>query len=155
MQALAQAVLAVALGVAATAGGPQAPGGGQQAPTGQAALDPEEVITAQLEAFNAGDVEAMVANVAEDFVYFAVDAGGAAAELQGREAFFRSMQEYFASTPGARGEIEEMFPVGGYVAVRERAYWQQGGREVSQAALAVYEIRDGLIHRVWYYPAVP
>ena len=49
-------------------------------------------------------------------------------------------------------EIEKRLGVGRFAAVRERAYWMRGGVEVSQASLAVYEIRDGLIRRVWYYP---
>lgn len=146
---VAAAVLAAALGTAAGALAWQEP---DDAPPVRSA---EDVILAQLLAFNAQDVEALVANVAPDFVYFDVDDSGAQPQLQGREAFRRSMQEYFASIPGPRSEVEEIFPVGDFVAVRERAYWVQGGQEVSQAALAVYEIRDGLIRHVWYYPAQP
>ena len=43
---------------------------------------------------------------------------------------------------------------GRYVTVRERASWtSKSGEKRSQASLAVYEIRDGLVARVWYYPA--
>jgi hypothetical protein len=49
-----------------------------------------------------------------------------------------------------------MIPIEGsrFVTVRERAFWTtKGGEERSQAAVAVYEIRDSLVERVWYYPA--
>lgn len=119
----------------------------------QAPASAEDVILEQLQAFNAGNVEAMVANVADDFVWFAVDAMGVVPQLQGRAAFHRSMTEYFRSVTGTRAAIEEMFPVGDFIAVRERSYWVEGGQELSQASLAVYEIRNDLIRRVWYYPA--
>lgn len=125
--------------------------GGQETPV----RSPGEVIQSQLAAFNAGDVEAMVANVSENFIYWAVDSDYSERQLQGRAAFRRSMEEYFASVPGARAEIEQMIPAGEFVAARERAYWLQNGQEVSQASLAVYEVRDGLIVTVWYYPAIP
>ncbi len=125
---------------------------GQEADPAAAPADAFAVIDAQLAAFNAHDVNAMVANLAEDFAWFAVDPDMTRVELRGREEFRRSMEPYFASVPGARAEIEERLNVGRFAAVRERAYWLRGGEEVSQASLAVYEIRDGQIRRVWYYP---
>lgn len=124
----------------------------QEAPS-DAPADQFAVIDAQLAAFNAHDVNAMVANLAEDFAWFAVDPDMTRVQLRGRDEFRRSMEPYFASVPGARAEIEERLSLGRFAAVRERAYWMRGGVEVSQASLAVYEIRDGLIRRVWYYPA--
>ena len=50
-------------------------------------------------------------------------------------------------------QIEQLTVAGNFVTTVERAYWVQDGVEVSQASLAVYEIRDGFIYRVWYYPA--
>jgi len=124
----------------------------QQAASDADPVDQFAVIDVQLAAFNAHDVNAMVANLAEDFAWFAVDPDMTRAELRGREEFRRSMELYFTSVPGARAEIEERLGVGPFAAVRERAYWMRGGVEFSQASLAVYELRDGLIRRVWYYP---
>lgn len=140
------------------AGALAAAGAQQPAPPRTVLQEPaaaEQVILAQLAAFNAGDVETMVANVAEDFVWFAVEANYTEPRLRGREAFRTSMLQYFAAVPSARAEVEAIFPVGGFVAVRERAYWAEGSQQLSQASLAVYEVRDGLIRRVWYYPVEP
>ena len=61
---------------------------------------------------------------------------------------------YFNALPSARATLESSMVSGSYVTARERASWKtKDGTERSQAALAVYEIRDGLIARVWYYPA--
>lgn len=118
-----------------------------------AARTAEDVLVAQLAAFNAADVNALAANVAEDFAWIAVDSDGAAVQLVGREQFRRSMQEYFSSVPGPRAEITGMLVSGAFVSVIERAYWiGDDGSERSQDALAVYEVRQGLIYRVWYYP---
>ncbi len=113
----------------------------------------EDVIQEQLRAFNAHDANAMVANLHEDFAWFGVDSNVMTLEMQGRGNFFNSMREYFNGVPGARAEIEEIFVAGVFVTALERSYWLQGDGEVSQASLAIYEIRDGLIYRVWYYPA--
>lgn len=124
-----------------------------QAPPDAPPLDGLEVIEAQLNAFNAHDIPAMVANLSEEFVWYAVDRERVSVELQGRVAFQRSMQAYFAAFPDARAEIDERLGGGVFVAVRERAFWPDGeGGEQSQASLAVYEVRDGLIQAVWYYP---
>ena len=117
------------------------------------ARDPEDVIRSQLQAFNAHDANAMVANLHEKFAWFGVNSDVMTVEMEGRGNFFNSMRDYFAGVPGARAEIEELFVAGPFVTALERAFWLQGGTEVSQASLSIYEIRDGLIFRVWYYPA--
>ena len=112
-----------------------------------------ETIEAQLAAFNAGDVAALAANVAADFIWYAVDSDSMSMQLSGRDAFQMSMIRYFEAIPAARAEIDAPVQTGEFVAVRERAFWLGvDGQEFSQASLAVYQIRDGLIYRVWYYP---
>ncbi len=122
-------------------------------PPADAAEGPEAVIRAQLAAFNAHNVDAMVANLAGEFAWFAVSSDSMTVEMQGRDAFRTSMRQYFEQVRGARAEIEGLIVVGDFVTTRERAYWYAGDQELSQAALAVYEVRNNLIYRVWYYPA--
>ena len=112
-----------------------------------------DVIGSQLAAFNAHDVDALVANLAKDFVWYSVDRDAARLELQGPDAFRRSMVGYFTAFPQARAEIDGDLGGGEFIAARERAFWPgPDGQEQSQASLAVYQVRDGLIHGVWYYP---
>ncbi len=54
---------------------------------------------------------------------------------------------------GAGSEIEAALLSGSFVAVRERAFWQGKDGEKSQFSLAVYEVRNEKIVRVWYFPA--
>lgn len=75
-------------------------------------------------------------------------------EASGKDALRQGMASYFRSIPSARSTIEDSMISGRYVVVRERASWKdKNGEERSQAAVAVYEVRDGLVARVWYYPA--
>jgi len=114
---------------------------------------PEAVVRAQLAAFNAQDVEAMVRQVAQDFVWYTIKGDEMSVEVRGIEALKKGMHSYFMSLPSARSEIHTMSTNGNFVSVRERATWKsKTGEDRSQNALAVYEVVDGRIRRVWYYP---
>jgi len=113
-----------------------------------------QVVHGQMDAFNRHDVAAMAAGVAPDFVWFSVAGEELTVEVRGRVAFAESMRSYFASLPSVRSELEESLISGSLVTIRERASWTDGsGVERSQTAMGVYEVQDGLIQRVWYYPA--
>lgn len=130
------------------------PGDGNSRPP-SAHTSPElDIVREQIDAFNRHDVEAMTARVAPDFVWLAVAGDSVTVEARGRDALAEGMRSYFASLPGARSEVEESVVTGPYVAIRERAIWtDRQGEERSRVSLGVYEVRDGLIRRVWYYPA--
>ena len=115
---------------------------------------PEATVRANLDAFNRQDVEALVATVAEDFVWYNVDGDKLLPETRGREALRKGMQSYFKSLPSARSSAEVLTVNGDFVSIRERATWKNNaGESASQAAIGVYEVREGLIRRVWYFPA--
>ncbi len=61
--------------------------------------------------------------------------------------------EQFMSAYNAH-DIPAMLEAVRFVTVWERAHWERGGEPASQSALAVYEIADGHIVRIWYYPAM-
>lgn len=113
-----------------------------------------EAVHEHMAAFNRHDVEGMVARVARDFVWLSVSGDEVTVEARGRETLAEGMRSYFASLPTVRSEVEENMVSGRFVVVRERATWtSDSGEERTQASLGVYEIDDGLIQRVWYYPA--
>lgn len=97
-------------------------------------------------AFNEHDPEAMAEFVAADVQVFHVDEDGMQ-ELgtRGRAELVDQMRGYFRSQPNVRSEIEGLIAGPVYVSVRERIV---GGA----ASLSVYEVRDDLIRRVWYFP---
>jgi hypothetical protein len=115
--------------------------------------DALDVVRAQFEAFNDHDVEALTARIAPDFTWWSVSGDSTVLEVRGRDDFRDGMSDYFASLPSVQSSIEGATVTGAYVAVRERVRWSTAEGSRSQEALAVYEVRNGLIRRVWYYPA--
>ncbi|MEZ4701363.1 MAG: nuclear transport factor 2 family protein [Rhodothermales bacterium] len=115
-----------------------------------AMVDPVSVFYRMTSAFNAHDVDGMLAYVDDDIQWFSISGDHMDVEARGKAAFRAAMESYFEAIPSARSEIESAVVSGSYVSVRERAYW---GEDQSQVALGVFEVRDGLITRVWYYPA--
>lgn len=119
-------------------------------------MSTEEVIVRSfIEAFNNHDVGAMATLVDENMVWLSVQGDSVLAEASGREELVRQMEGYFATAPSIRSEAQDLITTGSFVSFRERVYWEGDQGEQTQASLAVYEIREGLIVHVWYYPAVP
>jgi len=115
---------------------------------------PETVVRAHLAAFNAHDINAMLKNVSEDFVWYNVAGDKMDVETKGRDALRTGMERYFRNLPSANSELDMLATNGSFVSVRERATWKnKQGEPRSQNAFSIYEVTEGQIRRVWYYPA--
>ena len=97
----------------------------------------------------------MAALVSDDFELYYVSGGDTTLGLRGPEALRAEMTEYFRGLPDVRSEALDTLVSGSFVAFRERVRWPGNGAEKTQSSLAVYEVREGSIRRVWYYPAEP
>ena len=105
------------------------------------------VAEALVDAFNQHDPTAMAAMVSGDFELYYVDEDGLAAlALTGPDQLAAEMTGYFASNPSVQSTIADAVDGPAYASFREQIV---GG----QSSLAVYEVREGLIKRVWYFPA--
>ena len=115
------------------------------------------VVQAFLDAFNAHDVAAMSAMVADDVQWLSVRDSAIAIELEGRTALAAAMREYFASCPTCRSEIKREMASSERVSVVEVASWVGPNGPKSQQSMAVYEFSGSLIQRIYYFPeeAVP
>lgn len=143
------ALLAVAWAGAACSGRSGSEGEGE-------ADEPLAVVYGQVDAFNRHNAEDLLSWVTPDVAWMSVMGDSTVVEVRGREMLLSYMQTYFEAQPTVRSEVEDAVVTGDFVAVRERASWTTAGGEArSQAALAVYEVRDGLIQRVWYYAVSP
>ena len=119
-------------------------------------VGPLAVVRGHVDAFNRHDAEDLLSWVSPAVEWVNVRGSIASVEVRGREMLRDYMATYFEAQPTVRSEIEEAVVTGDFVAVRERASWTApDGEERSQASLAVYHVRDGLIQRAWYYPVVP
>lgn len=118
-------------------------------------MTPEAVILrAYYDAYNRHDPDAVAALLAEDVRWYSVAGDQVATDAESRTAVRDWLVGYFKSIPSTRSTLQSLEVTGAHLAVRERATWTTGdGQPRAQEALAVYEIRDGLIRRVWYFPA--
>lgn len=119
---------------------------------GSEPLTPLARVTAQIEAFNRHDADALAAGVAPDFVWFSVTSDATTVESRGREELRSGMRTYFRGLPDVSSKIEHLAVAGNFVSCRETVSWTSKKGPRRQSCLTVYEVRDGLIFRVWYFP---
>ena len=113
------------------------------------------VLRAYLEAYNRHEPDAVAAFLAPEIKWLSLDAEKLSVDGDGREALRTWLAGYFKSLPDVRSDFLAIEQTGAYLTVRERASWTaKDGTRRSQQAHGVYEIRDGLIARVWYFPSV-
>jgi len=112
-------------------------------------------VSAYVDAYNARDLEAMIALMHDDVQWLSVEGDTVSVFANGKSNLTEQMRSYISSPIATTSEIDGEATVDGrFVAVREIARWTgQDGALRSQSALAVYEFEDGLIRRVYYYPA--
>ncbi len=105
---------------------------------------PERLAQRQLDAYNARDVEAFAACYAED-----VDVRDLRTNdpiLRGRAALHERYGKMFAATPDLRAEVGTRITCGPFAFDHEQVTRNGGRSEV----VAIYEVKDGLIFRVWF-----
>ena len=120
---------------------------------GETPNENEQRVRDYVSAFNNREIDTMLSMVSEDIQWLSVAGDKITVETEGKAALRESMAAYFKSTPTAKSELEWVQATESRVATLERASWQGKSGPKSQAGLAVYEFRDGLITRVYYYPA--
>lgn len=104
-------------------------------------------------AFNAQDSHAMASLVADDIEWLSIVSNEVIVEARGKSNLIESMDTYFKSCSTCRSELYEMVSTTSRVSALEVASWQEKNRIRSQRAISVYEFSDGLIIRVYYFPA--
>lgn len=111
---------------------------------------PEQIVQAQVDAYNAHDVGALAACYADDarLVYLS----GEHPPIEGKDAI-RTAFGFLATQPKAfRVEIVRRTVNGPVIVDLERVHGLPPGKHLPDA-LAVYEVRAGRIARVWFPPA--
>jgi ketosteroid isomerase-like protein len=112
-----------------------------------------QVVRQFTEAFNNHDVDAMLEFAHPDIEWGSVQGDTLSMEAAGHAELRQGMDSYFSALPSVRSSIESVMPGERFTGVRERASWESDGESKSQSSIAVYEIEDGRILRVTYFPA--
>ena len=113
---------------------------------------PEEILEDQINAFNNRDIEHLLSNIEEGFKWFYVSKDTMLLEVAGKKHFEQSMIKYFENIKKVQAEIIDFTVFKSRITFHEQVrYTNAKGEEKVTAAMGIYEIRNGLIHRVWYF----
>jgi hypothetical protein len=107
-----------------------------------------------VDAYNARDIDAMSALMHTEIQWIAIEGGKSEVVADGRTALVEQMTSYLSSPSVTRSSYSDVIENGRFLTMRETAQWKDAaGKDQAQSAIAVYEFEDGLVRRVWYYPA--
>lgn len=109
-------------------------------------MQPEDVVQRQVEAYNRHDLEAFSGAYADQVTLDRFPS--MTRVLAGRAALERHYRENRFNLPGLRAEILSRVCHGNKVIDQERVTGLVRGETVT--AVVIYEVLDGLIHRVWF-----
>lgn len=112
--------------------------------------DSGRTVEALVQAYADRNLEAMAALFHPDIEWMSVQGARIERVARGRAEMRALMAENLESNPDARWRLVSAQPYGAYVAATERAEWDGGA--ASMENVVVYEVRDGLVRRVWFYP---
>jgi hypothetical protein len=124
-----------------------APDGPSADPLGREAA---AVVDRQNEAYNRHDLEAFLAADADSVV---VQRLGDTVVMAGKASLRESTSAWFAEAPSARTEVVQRMVLGPYVVDRQRVSGAPATPPLE--AIGIYEVRGGLIRRVWSMPPPP
>ena len=108
-----------------------------------------------VDAFNARDIDAMLALATDDVEWLSVDGSKMSVETAGKDALRTSMTAYFKSCPTCRGTVEILGATVARVSTIETATWTDASGPRAQQGMSILEFRDGRIRRVYYFAAEP
>ena len=106
---------------------------------------PEAVVEAQLQAYNARDIDAFMATMHPEVELFAI--GDPTPRASGAEAVRKVYAALFEKSPDLHSELVHRAVIGNRIVDHERITGRQGG-EVLELVM-VYEVEDGGIRRAW------
>jgi len=113
-----------------------------------------KLVKSFVDIFSQHDLTGLLALTHAEVEWLTIDGSSVLVETRGQEALAASLRKYFEGCPTCRSTVDVSSVNGNFVSAIETAHWQSKGKERAQASLSVYEILDGKVRRVWYYPAV-
>lgn len=108
-------------------------------------MQAEQVVSRQLECYNNHDVDGFVSTYSKDIKIY--NQGETSPYIDGMEALRERYTERFR-TPGLHAEISNRMVMGSFVIDYENI--TVSGDNTVKNAIAIYEVKDGLIQKVWF-----
>jgi hypothetical protein len=114
----------------------------------------EGKVKAFVEAYNAHQIETMMALADDTIQWLTVEGTGVAVEANGKDALKLTILQYWSGCASCHSKLRWTQSSATRVVALEEASWtNKDGQEKSQQSLSVYEFRDDKIVRVYYFPA--
>jgi len=111
-----------------------------------------QTVKKQIKAFNGQNIQSLVDNVTEDFKWYYIGQDTLMLEVSGKIEFKKSMEGYFAQIKTVKSEIAGYTIDGNRMSFKEVVQYETfTGKKGTTSAMAVYEVKSGLIRRVWYF----
>lgn len=111
---------------------------------------PQEVVQRQLDAFNDHDLDTFLPLFDDDVVI--LDLVDGTEVLRGIDAFRDRYAALFRDRPQVRAELAGRLTLGAFVVDRERL--TDGDDHPPEDALAIYEVADDVVTRMWFIESV-
>ena len=121
------------------------------APAALSTLSPEAALVhRQLDAYNAHDLEAFIATYSPEIEIFDIS-NASTAQMTGLEGMRAVYGEMFSTMPNLRCDLGNRIADGAFVVDHEICAMGEPG-DPPERAIAIYQVEDNLIRRVWFAP---
>ena len=97
------------------------------------------------DAFNRHHVDDVMSCMTDDCVFENTRPAPDGTRIAGRDAVRKFWEEFFARSPQARFETEDLFAAGDRCVVRWRYHWIRDGKPGHVRGVDVFRVRDGLV----------
>jgi ketosteroid isomerase-like protein len=108
-------------------------------------VNAREVVDRFNEAFNRHDVDAVMAMMTEDCVFENTRPAPDGERVEGAHRVRAAWEAFFARSPDARFDTEEMFEAGDRVVVRWVYHWLRDGKAGHVRGVDLFRVRRGRI----------
>ena len=114
----------------------------------------KKILMAYVQSYNGRDVPGMSELMHPDAQWLTVYGENIEIMADGKKDLTQQIKD-LPTSARSQSSIGEIIETGPYLSVIETAVWiDNDGIEQSQSALVIYEMKDDLIFKVWYYPEV-
>lgn len=112
------------------------------------------LVQSYLDAYNAQSLDAMALLMHDDIEWINIEGSEKSVITQGKDILVSELSGYFSPDFQSGSSLSDWNVNGQYVSAMETvAFTRQDGTLGSQASISVYQLENGLIRRVWYFPA--